>query len=287
MLRPDRTAGTVVLIHGAWQGSWVWERLAPLLDGLGLDVIAVDLPGNGTDDTPPEAVTLDLYVDHIGEAIADASGPITLVGHSGGGLTATAAAERYRERIAGVAYVAGMMLPSGISFADLLVDVGAAEKGLVGIGPFLTRSPDGVSTSVPADAAADIFLSDMPRDEALRLVRRLTPQPRGGREMAANWTPQRYGALPRLYVECADDRSVALTLQRRMQELVPGAQSVTLHTGHAPQVSAPAALADALLPFLLQRKEEKAGTGTPTAEAAQSSFTGCSPSHADRDNPPR
>lgn len=252
MLQPDRAAGTVVLIHGAWQGSWVWTRLAPLLDARGLNVIAVDLPGNGSDDTRPEAVTLDLYVGHIGEAIADTSGPIILVGHSGGGLTATAAAERYRERIAGVVYVAGMMLPSGMSFGDLLADMHAAEKGLVGIGPFLIRSPDGVSTSVPMEAAADIFLSDMPRDEALQLVRRLTPQPKGGREVAARWTPRRYGTLPRLYVECANDRSVALTLQRRMQDLVPGARRVTLETGHAPQVSAPQVLADALLPFLLQ-----------------------------------
>lgn len=254
MPQPDRAAGTVVLIHGAWQGSWVWTRLAPLLAVHGLQPIAVDLPGNGTDDTPPEAVTLDLYVDHIGKAIADAPAPVMLVGHSGGGLTATAAAERYRERIAGVAYIAGMMLPSGMSFGDLLLETQAAENGLVGIGPFLIRSPDKMTTTVPVEAAADIFLSDMPRDEALQLASRLTPQPNGGREVAAHWTSERFGTLPRLYVECGGDRSVAPVLQRRMRELVPGARCVALEAGHAPQVSAPEALAEALLPFLLQKK---------------------------------
>lgn len=228
-------------------------RLSPLLTEHGLNVVSVDLPGNGTDDTPPEAVTLDLYVEHIGRMIADAPGPVALVGHSGGGLTATAAAERYWDKVACVAYVAGMMLPSGMSFGDLLVNVKAAEKGLAGIGPYLIRSADGFFTVVPPDAAADIFLSDMPREEALQLAERLTLQPKGGREAAAYWTAARYGTLPRLYVECTGDRSVALLLQRRMQELVPGACRVTLEAGHAPQVSAPEALAAALLPFLLEQ----------------------------------
>lgn len=36
----------------------------PLLADLGWDSYAVDLPGNGCDDTPPEAVNLAAYVDH-------------------------------------------------------------------------------------------------------------------------------------------------------------------------------------------------------------------------------
>jgi hypothetical protein len=39
-------------------------------------------------------------------------------------------------------------------------------------------------------------------------------------------------------------------LQRRMQALVPGADVVTLPTGHAPHLAAPRLLADVLTPFL-------------------------------------
>lgn len=251
MPQPEATAGgAVVLIHGAWQGSWVWARLTPILEAAGLAPVAIDLPGNGMDDTPAEAVTLDLYVAHIAEIVSALPGPVALVGHSGGGLVATAAAEALTGKVNRVAYVAGMMLPSGMSFGDLLADMKAAEKGLVGIGPHLVWSPDGLTSAVPAEAAADIFLSDMARAEALELAAKLTPQPQGGRDIRTEWTKDRFGALLRLYVECAGDRSLALPVQRRMQELVPGATCITLDTGHAPQASAPERLAAALIPFL-------------------------------------
>jgi len=42
---------TFLLIHGAWQ------KLTPLIEVAGHTAIAVDLPGDGHDDTPPETVT--------------------------------------------------------------------------------------------------------------------------------------------------------------------------------------------------------------------------------------
>ena len=242
---------TVILIHGAWQGSWVWTRLTPLLEAAGLHAIALDLPGNGADGTPPETASLDRYVAHVGAILSAASGPVALVGHSGGGVVATAVAERFCERVERVAYIAGMMLPPGMGFGDVLNDMRAAETGLLGIGPHLVWSDDRRVSSVPVEAAADIFLNDVPRDEALRLAEALTPQGEGGRAIATSWTPQRFGTLPRLYVECADDRSVLLPVQRRMQDLVPGAARVTLQAGHAPHVSQPARLAEVLVPFLV------------------------------------
>jgi len=243
-------AETVVLVHGAWQGSWVWTRFVPWLQAAGLRAVAVDLPGNGADGTPPETASLDRYVAHVGAIVAAQPGPVALVGHSGGGVVATAVAERYRERVERVAYVAGMMLPPGMGFGDVLADMKAAENGLLGIGPHLVWSHDRRVSTVPVEAAADIFLNDVPRDEALRLARGLTPQGEAGRAIATAWTPQRFGTLPRLYVECAHDRSVLLPVQRRMQALVPGAARVTLDADHAPHVSQPRRLAEVLIPFL-------------------------------------
>jgi pimeloyl-ACP methyl ester carboxylesterase len=42
------------------------------------------------------------------------------VGHSGGGLTASQVAELVPERVAALVYLVGMMLPSGMTFADLI-----------------------------------------------------------------------------------------------------------------------------------------------------------------------
>jgi hypothetical protein len=35
---------TFALVHGAWHGAWCWERLAPLLQQAGHDVVAPELP---------------------------------------------------------------------------------------------------------------------------------------------------------------------------------------------------------------------------------------------------
>lgn len=243
----------VILIHGAWQGSWAWARLLPYLEAAGIEAHAIDLPGNGTDDTPPEAVTLDAYLDNI-EVVIDRMGkPVSLVGHSGGGIVATAAAERFREQVNAIAYVAGMMLPPGMSFGELQNSLAGAEGHSPGITPWLEWNADHSISAVPPDPAIHIFYHDCDLAGAEEAAARLVPQPEGGRNIAADWTPKRFGTLPRLYIEAENDRSVVLMVQRRMQELVPGAVVKTLPTGHAPQLARPDLLAAALIPFLISR----------------------------------
>lgn len=240
----------VLLIHGAWQGSWVWEAFAPLLEESGFQPIPVDLPGNGADDTPPEAVNLDLYVSHLRSLIEAAGAPVAVIAHSGGGNAASALGEAMPEAITGIVYVAGMMLPSGMGFGDIVKEALPSHPEAGGISPHLVWSEDGLVSSVPAEAAARHFLNDLPRETALAAAAKLTPQPEGGRAAAPLLTAERFGRIPRLYIEATDDQSVFIYLQRRMQELVPGAEVATLDTGHAPHVSAPGLLIGPVAEFL-------------------------------------
>jgi len=237
----------IVLIHGAWAGSWVWDSLQDGLRNAGHRPHAIDLPGNGHDATPLAKVSLECYVAHVGRLIETLDGPVHLVGHSGGGVTATALAERYAERIAGVSYVAGMMLPSGVGFAGLCAEMGRNFPEVSGIGPYLEPAEGG--SRVPSDAACAVFFHDAPARAALNAARRLAVQPDGGRDISAHWTAGRFGRLPRLYLEATRDRSVLPVVQQRMQQLVPGAEHVALDCGHAPQLAAPEALLAALLDF--------------------------------------
>lgn len=237
----------IVLIHGAWAGSWVWDSLQGGLRSAGHRPHTVDLPGNGHHDTPLAEVSLERYVAHLGRLIETLDGPVQLVGHSGGGITATALAERHAERIAGVSYVAGMMLPSGMGFAELCAEMSRDFPQVSGVGPYLEPVEGG--SRVPSDAACAVFFHDAPALAALSAARRLTVQPDGGRDIVAHWTPERFGRLPRLYLEATRDRSVLPLVQQRMQQLVPGAERVALDCGHAPQLAAPEALLAALLDF--------------------------------------
>lgn len=254
----------VVLIHGAWAGAWVWERLMPFLGAAGIEALALDLPGTGAGGAPASEVSLDLCVARVAGAVARLGGRASLVAHSGGGVVASAAAEAAPGSVARIAYVAGMMLPDGMGFADLVAAMTPGHPAAPGIGPHLAWSADGQTSRVPARAAAEIFFNDCPAPVASAAAARLAPQAERGRALRARLTAGRFGQVPRLYVEASDDRAVIPALQRRMCELVPGAAHRVLPTGHVPQLSAPRSLAEALLPFL---RAPAAGRdpGTPLA----------------------
>ncbi|POF30824.1 alpha/beta fold hydrolase [Roseibium marinum] len=247
-------ADPVVLIHGAWQGSWAWAHLVPHLEAEGLEVHAVDLPGSGPETASAGDITLETVLDHLDDVLWNIGRPVSLVGHSGGGIVASAAGERFRDRVTRIAYVAGMMLPSGMTFGDLQTELQGRKGFSQGISDRIVYSDDRLSSTVPIEEAAAIFFNDCPRDVAMAAAGKLTPQAEGARAILPILTPERFGTLPRLYVEATDDRSVVLLAQRRMQDLVPGATIRSLPTGHAPQLSAPELLSRALAPFLLGRK---------------------------------
>jgi pimeloyl-ACP methyl ester carboxylesterase len=239
-----------ILIHGAWAGRWGWDAFAPLLQHAGCAVTAIDLPGNGAAPPPPGEVTLELCAAHVLGVIRAIGRPVSLIAHSGGGMTASQVAEMAPEWVTGIVYVAGFMLPDGVGFADIVDALLPEHPEAIGINGHLRYAPDGSSSLVPPEAAARIFFSDCAPDVAASAAARLTPQPQSSRAIAPHVTAARFGRVPRLYVEATEDRSVVLAAQRRMQALVPGAEVVSLPAGHAPQLSMPDALLASILPFL-------------------------------------
>jgi pimeloyl-ACP methyl ester carboxylesterase len=235
-----------VLIHGAWAGPWVWAGLLEPLARAGIAATAVSLPGVGSW-APDEHVGLPELVAAVIDQIGMRKERLLLVGHSGGGVIATQVGELLSERTAGVAYVAGMMLPPKLSFLDVCERAGLQPP--VGINAFLEVAEDGRATRVPAEAAAAVFFQMAPAADAVAAARRLGDQLESARLIAPDWTTVRFGSLPRLYIEAAHDRSVPLVAQRQMQRLVPGARVVTLQSDHAPQLSAPVELVRALVDF--------------------------------------
>lgn len=102
---------TAILIHGWTQDNTCWD---PVVDGLadGLRVVRYDHRGHGAS-TPAASgtATLAQLADDLAELIAERipDGPILLAGHSMGGMTMMALAERHPQlvahRVAGAAFV--------------------------------------------------------------------------------------------------------------------------------------------------------------------------------------
>src|ERR1700727_2307143 len=114
-----------VLVHGAFGGTWAWERVAPLLRDAGHEAEVVELPGAGSDPTPVAEGTLSAYAQRICTVVGDGP-PAVLVGQSMGGMAITQAAARRPELVAALAYVAAFLPVEGESLVDL---AGAPERG--------------------------------------------------------------------------------------------------------------------------------------------------------------
>jgi pimeloyl-ACP methyl ester carboxylesterase len=233
---------TFVLIHGAWHGGWCWERVSPLLVAKGHRVIAPDLPGMGADLREHGCDPLGDWTDFVAELATSAGEPVILVGHSLGGVVISEVAERVPEAIDRLVYLTAFLLRSGQSLADV-----ANRYPDVGPGPALRPADVDGEVIVDPDQAVGIFYNAMSADDAQAAVDRLVAQPVAAFTKPVTLTAERFGRVPRVYVEATDDRAISLEMQREMQAALPCDTVITLKCDHSPFYSAVPELAEALL----------------------------------------
>ena len=226
-----------VLIHGAWHGAWCWERVVPRLGAQGHSVRAIDLPGHGADPQPPASVGWEDYMRRMGEVIEAAPELPILVGHSLGGAVITGAADRWPERIRALVYLCAM-LPDAPDFFARFQPTSALSGGI-------RPAPDGSVMELDPRVVREAFYHDCSDADAAWAAARLRPQPAGAFGMRFELAPDRFGRVPRHYVECREDRAIDIGTQRAMHARMP----CTVHTldaSHSPFFSMPERLAEVL-----------------------------------------
>lgn len=110
-----------VLVHGAWCGSWVFERTMADLRAAGHRVLVAELTGLGQrkGEFHP-GITLTTHLDDVEAQIAEAGfDRFILVGHSWGGMVITGLSTRLGARIDGIVYVDAFVPQDGQSLWDL------------------------------------------------------------------------------------------------------------------------------------------------------------------------
>jgi pimeloyl-ACP methyl ester carboxylesterase len=232
---------TFVLIHGAWNVSWCFHKLRPLLEKAGHKVVTPDLPGMGGDEATLASVTLDQWAEFTAELCRSAVGPVILCGHSRAGIVISQAAEAAPEAIDALIYICAMLLPSGMS-REAMRSINDPNPAFNAI---RIAIPGGSILDVAK--APSILAQHLPLDQAQEFAKHLVAEPAGPIRTALHLTDERYGRVPRHYIECLQDRTIPITDQRRMQGLQPCASVTSLDTDHSPFLSMPETLAAALI----------------------------------------
>ncbi len=223
---------SLLLVHGAWHGSWAWDPLLGHLDGL--DARTVDLPSSGDD--PATLGDLRADAEVVRTALAGTHGPVVVVGHSYGGVVISEAATADADA-AHLVYVCAFQLDEGES---LFAAVG-------GEAPPWWEVHDG---HVAATTPEEVFYADCPADLTSAAVGRLGLQSRAALEQPL--TRAAWREVPSTYVVCEADQALPLFAQEQMAQRA--GDVVRLPDGHSPFLSSPAELAR-----VLRRIAEEAG----------------------------
>jgi pimeloyl-ACP methyl ester carboxylesterase len=220
---------TIVLVHGAWHGSWTWERVVPLLEGRGLAVRTVDLPSIGA--APDSGACLEGDAAAVRAVLDEVDGPVLLCGHSYGGMVISQAAAGH-PAVARLVYLCAFMPEAGESL-----------NGITGgPPPWIVALDDGRMLS-DLTKAPDTFYADCDSETCERAVARLRPMPVAPFEDPVH-SPA-WKELPSTYVVCTQDQAIPPELQQEV--FAPRADEVlVLKKSHSPFFSAPTVVAELL-----------------------------------------
>ncbi|MDJ0335750.1 alpha/beta hydrolase [Salinibacterium sp. G-O1] len=223
----------IIMIPGFWLNGASWDDVAAPLRAAGHTVQQLTLPGLESIDADRSAITLRDHVDAVVAAI-DASGePVVLVGHSGGGAIAWAAADARPASVARVIYVDSGPLGDGDNINDELPVV------------------DGEVPLPDWSVFDDADLTDLTDELRERMRRIAIPQPLGVASDAQQLgDPARYGVASTVICCEFDSEQLKKWMEGgAFDELakVTDYELVDLPTGHWPQFTRPADLATTIL----------------------------------------
>lgn len=233
----------IVLVHGAWMDASAWDRVLPLLQANGYDVVAVNLPGHGADSTPYEQIQLQSYVDAVKTAIGNQTNVI-LAGHSLAGVVISQVAEAIPDQLARLVYVAAYLPQSGESLYGLSQQDGDSRVGRY------WRQDDPAHYSpafIAPEGIREVFAADCDEATVERLIRTHKPDALAPMATPVTLTPERFGTVKKTYVHTTQDHAVSYFLQKRMVEKTPVDAVYTLDSSHSPFFSHPAELAGFLV----------------------------------------
>ncbi|WP_207923238.1 alpha/beta fold hydrolase [Marinomonas flavescens] len=225
-------AKTVVLVHGAFADGSSWNKVIPLLRAEGLQVISVQNPLTSLDDD----------VAFTKRAIAQAEGPVVLVGHSWGGVVITEAG--VDEKVQSLVYVSAFAPSTAQNLHDILHEAHAVQK-IPTVPGFSHPQVDKEGfLELSEETVINYFASDLPVEEA-RLIAigqgKLHKRTLDQRITKAAWETK-----PSWFIVSSNDQMIAPDVLRGQAKKIQ-ATTVELPTSHVSMLVKPREVADVIL----------------------------------------
>ena len=225
---------TFVLVHGSFQGGWIWQHVANRMRAAGHQVYAPSLDGCGErKGTVRPGITTETHADEVAQLIFyEDLKDVVLVGTSTGGMVVCRVAELMRDRIGRLALVDALALFSGERIRDIVT-------GSTSVMGELTAGPS------REDAVNRLFADLDPASRAWALER-YTPHPIGIYDQPVKldsfWTQSWKASV----IWCRRAPNPGEAHQRRAAERLK-ATWAELDTGHYPMLSMPEELTKMLV----------------------------------------
>ena len=186
---------TLVLVHGAWLGGWVWGRVAADLRARGHTVYAPTLTGLGDRRHLLAAVAdLETHVTDVTNLLEfEDLQRVTLVAHGYAGAVAQGVAARTSGRIARLAFLDAVVIADGETVLDALGPEAAAALGS------RAAEEDGRAVYMPD---VGLLLDGLAARDADWVEDRLAPMPAAPYDQAIELPGFDELDLPTMFVKC-------------------------------------------------------------------------------------
>lgn len=218
-----RLKPTVVLVHGAFEDASAWNDVIRRLHASGYPVVAPAVPLRG--------VASDIeYLDAVLKAIP---GPITLVGHSYGGVLVSGLAAQ-NPAVEALVYVAAFIPEAG----DTVSDLNSQFPGSI-LGPDTSFTIEG-DLYVKQESYRQLYAADRLPSDAL--VAATTQRPLAVSALTETITATAPVDVPKFALIAENDRAVPAAAERWQAERA-GARVYSVSSAHDMAVSHPATVA--------------------------------------------
>lgn len=225
---------TFVLIHGAYQGGWIWKPTAEHLRAAGHHVLTPTL--DGCAERAPQVragITTETHADEIARLLFfEDLKDVVLVGTSTGGMVMARAAEQARERVARVVFADALALMNGEALPDIV------------------KRPTAVDTALTSGPSRHDFETRLFKDFDPKLkawtIERCTMHPIAA--MNAPVKLEKFWDLPwkASVIWCKQSANPPVAHQRRCADKLKASWH-ELDTGHYPMLTEPKALASLIV----------------------------------------